>query len=65
MFSERRKVLLTNIENYAADLAANGNAEQVAGILQKYQIQEFEELTTQECEDVFGELFQYEADNKD
>ena len=65
MTPERKKVLLTNIANYAAFVSAYFGEEIVVDIMKKYRVNELEELSTQECEDVFSCLFQYEADAKD
>lgn len=64
MSFSRRDVLLTNIENSAVFISANYGSEYVADVMRKHGVKSFEELSAQECEEVFGDLFQYEVDAK-
>lgn len=54
--------LLIGIENSAAYVAEEMGAEEVKWVLTKYDAKCIEDLSPSDYEEVFGELFQREAD---
>lgn len=61
MTERRRQDLLVSISNCAASLEQGT----VSDILRLHNSGSIDNLSTAELEDVFGELFQREADSKD
>lgn len=61
----RRRELIDSIEYSASVIPAEKGSETVRNILKMYGSEDIDNLSTAELEDVFGELFQREADSKD
>ena len=61
----RRRELIDSIEYSASVISAEKGSETVRNILKMYGSEDIDNLSTAELEDVFGELFQREADSKD
>lgn len=60
----RRRELIDSIEYSASVISAEKGSETVRNILKMYGAESFDELSTAELEDVFGELFQREVDSR-
>ena len=60
----RRRELIDSIEYSASVISAEKGSETVRNILKMYGAEIFDELSTAELEDVFGELFQREVDSR-
>ncbi len=61
MTKRRRQDLLDSITNCTTTL----EKEAVLDVMRLHNIEDIDNLSTAELEDVFGELFQREADSKD
>lgn len=65
MTEKRKRDLLDSIKSSAAVVSKEMGEKVVLGILQAHGSKSIEDLGVTEYEDVFGTLFQYEADCKD